>query len=33
VAHRAEIRLRQEVPRMASATVHVHPSGAHPAPA
>jgi cation diffusion facilitator family transporter len=32
VAHRAEIRLRQEVPRMASATVHVHPSGAHPAP-
>lgn len=31
IAHRAEVRLRHEVPRMASATVHVHPSGAHPA--
>lgn len=33
VAHQAELRLRQAIPRMASATVHVHPSGAHPAPA
>ena len=30
VAHHAELRLCKEIPRMASATVHVHPSGAHP---
>jgi cation diffusion facilitator family transporter len=33
VAHRAEHRLRESIARMSSATVHVHPNGAHPQPA